>query len=314
MRSDSSFSTGATPAATALPRRGMAMSLMVLSSSTMSFGGLIIRSMETADAWHINFYRSLAFVIALFGVLLFQYRGAAFRKVSHAGWHGWVGGGLLAGANIAFLQSLQATTVANTMFILSGIPFITAVLAWIVLKEKLTRATLVTMVFAATGIGVMIVNSIGGGSFYGNGMALVTAFSFAGFSVFVRRHRNIDMLPASLLSGVIILVAALFVHIESLGIPTHDILLCFLWGGLMSGMANTLFIFASRHIVAAELTLFLLLEFSLGPVWVWLFINEVPTRMTIIGGALVITAVLVRAIFELQHSHRTLRRGRPNLM
>jgi len=290
------------------------MIMMVIGSCTMSFGGLVIRSMDVADSWHINFYRSLAFIIVLFCVLLFQYRGDAFRKISHAGWPGWVGGALLAGANIAFLQSLENTTVANTLFTLSAIPFITALLAWLLLKETLSRATLATMVFAATGISVMIADGIGGGSLFGNAMALVTAVSFSGFSVLVRRYRNIDMLPAALLSGVIILVIATFVHIDSLAIPLHDVMLCFLWGGAMSGMANCLFIFASRHIVAGELTLFLLLEFSLGPIWVWLFINEVPTNLTIVGGSLVITAVMVRALYELKHNRRLLKRGRPNPM
>ncbi len=314
MRSDNLHTAVTAPIVEALPRRGFAMAMMVIGSTTMSFGGLVVRSMDQADAWHINFYRSLAFVIAVFTVLLFQYRGKAFSKVLKAGWSGWAAGALLAGANICFLQSLQHTTVANTLFTLSAIPFITALMAWALLKESLTRATLTTMVFAAAGISVMVFEGIGGGSLYGNGMALVTALSFSGFSVLVRHYRKVDMLPASMLSGVIILVIAFFVHVDSLDIPMHDILLCFLWGGVMSGMANTLFIFASRHIVAAELTLFLLLEFSLGPIWVWLFVNEVPTTLTIIGGSLVITAVIVRALFELQHNRPTLKRGRPTPM
>lgn len=314
MRTDNLPSMGTMPPPAVTPRRGFAMAMMMIGSTTMSFGGLVIRSMETADAWHINFYRSLAFVIVLFGVLLFQYRGDAFRRVSHAGWPGWIGGSLLACANIAFLQSLENTTVANTLFTLSAIPFITALMAWALLKEAISRATLITMIFAAAGIGVMIAEGIGGGSLFGNAMALVTAVSFSGFSVLVRRYRSVDMLPAALLSGVIIMAIALFIHIDTMAIPVHDVLLCFLWGGAMSGLANTLFIFASRHIVAAELTLFLLLEFSLGPIWVWLFINEVPTKMTIIGGALVITAVMVRAFIELKHNRPTFKRGRPNPM
>ena len=73
---------------------------------------------------------------------------------------------------------------------------------------------------------------------------------------------------------------------------------------------NALFIAASRHLVAAELTLFMLLEFALGPVWVWIFINEVPTEWTIIGGVIVISAVILRALFELRRDLRRLRRGR----
>jgi drug/metabolite transporter (DMT)-like permease len=73
-----------------------------------------------------------------------------------------------------------------------------------------------------------------------------------------------------------------------------------------------MFIFASRHLVAAELTLFMLLEFALGPIWVWVFINEVPTDLTVLGGLVVILSVAIRALFELRRSTPRLKRGRPS--
>lgn len=310
MRSDSFLSMGTIPSANAPQQRGLGMMMMVIGSSTMSFSGVVIRSVEVADAWQLNFYRAIAFVAVMLCVLLVQDRGAAFRKITHAGSPCWAGGFLLAGANMAFLISLANTTVANTLFTLSAIPFITAVMAWLFLKETLSRATLITMVFAAAGVGVMIADGIGGGSLYGNAMALLTAVLFSGFSVVVRRYRTIDMLPAALLSGVITIVVAGIVRFDALEIPLHDILMSFLWGGVLSGLANVLFIFASRHIVAAELTLFLLLEFSLGPVWVWLFIGEVPTDLTVVGGSLVISAVIVWSLIELRKSRQLLKRGR----
>jgi len=83
-----------------------------------------------------------------------------------------------------------------------------------------------------------------------------------------------------------------------LEISRQDLWLCLLWGGVMSGFTSACFIVASRHIVAAELTIFMLLEFALGPVWVWLFVNESPSRWTLVGGALVICAVLGRSFAE----------------
>jgi drug/metabolite transporter (DMT)-like permease len=143
-------------------------------------------------------------------------------------------------------------------------------------------------------------------------MALVTAFGFAGFAVIVRHNRRIDMLPTMLVSAALIALVALAVRFDDLGITLKVLLLCLLWGGVLSGFANWMFIIASRHLVAAEVTLFMLLEFALGPVWVWLFVGEQPTEWTIIGGILVIGAVALRAGIELKGRGRRFRRGRPS--
>jgi drug/metabolite transporter (DMT)-like permease len=117
------------------------------------------------------------------------------------------------------------------------------------------------------------------------------------------------MLPTLLVSGAIIVLVALILRVDDLGISLHDLLLCFLWGGLLSGLANWMFIVASRHLVAAEVTLFMLLEFALGPVWVWLFVGETPTLWTLAGGTLVIASVTLRALIELRRSRRVSRPG-----
>ena len=292
------------------PRRVFAMSLMVVSSVLISFGGLIIRNMEQADTWQINFYRALALMTAVTLILLFQHGRSTHVHIRKVGRAGLMGGGLLAVAGITFLQALTHTTVANTLFTLSAIPFITAALARVFLKESLQRATLLTMLVAAVGIFAMVAEGIGLGSGYGNAMALVTAVCFAGFAVIVRHNRHIDMLPTMLVSAAIIALVSVAVRYDDLGITLKDLLLCLLWGGLLSGFANWMFIVASRHLVAAEVTLFMLLEFSLGPVWVWLFVGELPSEWTIFGGLLVIAAVALRAGIELRGSGRRFRRGR----
>ncbi len=312
--SDNSVAQGV-GSAVETPRRGFAMMLLIVSSVGISFGGLVLRSMETADAWQINFYRSLSLIAAIAIILAYRYRAQAVQKVRGIGWPGLWAGALLSCAGISFLQAITNTTIANTLFTLGAIPFITALLAFVFLKESIRRATLITMVFAAAGIVIMVAEGIGTGSFYGNAMAFLTALGFAGFAVIVRRNRQVDMLPALMVSGIIITAVSAIVRWGELEISVHDILLCILWGGVMSGFGNAMFVAASRHLVAAELTLFMLLEFALGPLWVWLFINEVPGHWTILGGALVIFAVVLRALIELSQARGPkLRRGRPSPM
>lgn len=290
------------------------MVVMIVSSVNISFGGLVLRTMQDADAWQINFYRSLAFGAVIGVIMLFRYGSATPARMAQIGWPGIFGGLLLSCAGITFLQAITNTTVANTLFMLSAIPFITAALAWVFLREALRRATLVTMIGAAMGVGVMVLEGLGTGSTYGNLMALGTALGFSGFAIIVRRHRKVDMLPALIVSAVIIALLSALLRWDDLAIPLQDILLCFLWGGILSGLGNAMFIFASRHLVAAELTLFMLLEFALGPIWVWIFINEMPTDLTVLGGLIVILSVTIRALFELRRSAPRLKRGRPSPM
>ena len=268
----------------------------------MSFGGLIVRNMEDADPWQINFYRSIALMIAVTIILLVQYRRLAITYVRGIGRPGVVGGIMLGMAGITFLQSLTHTTVANTLFTLSAIPFITAALARVLLKERLNRSTVIAMMAAAIGISIMLSEGLGGGSIYGNAMAFTTACCFASFAVIVRRNRQTDMLPTVLVSGLVVMIISGSLRIGDLGIPLHDLLLCFLWGGLLAGIANWTFIIAARHIAAAVVTLVMLLEFALGPIWVWLFLSEEPSGWTLFGGIVVITSVAVRALVELRVS------------
>ena len=277
--------------------RKLAILLMIASSVVISFSGLIVRILEVGPLV-MNFYRGMFLMCAVMVLLVVRYRGATIVRVISVGWSGIIAGIMLAAAAISFLQSLTYTTVANTLFVLAAIPFVTAGLAWIFLKERPNSATLVTMVIAFAGIVIMIGEGFTIGAAYGNVMALLTTLSFSIYAVLVRRNRQVDMLPAILISTLIIMVVVGLMRQGELEISRQDLWLCLLWGGVMSGFTSACFIVASRHIVAAELTIFMLLEFALGPVWVWLFVNESPSRWTLVGGALVICAVLGRSFAE----------------
>ena len=277
--------------------RKLAILLMIASSVVISFSGLIVRILEVGPLV-MNFYRGMFLMCAVMVLLVVRYRGATIVRVISVGWSGIIAGIMLAAAAITFLQSLTHTTVANTLFVLAAIPFVTTGLAWIFLKERPNSATLITMVIAFAGIVIMIGEGFTIGAAYGNVMALLTTLSFSIYAVLVRRNRQVDMLPAILISTLIIMVVVALMRQGELEISRQDLWLCLLWGGVMSGFTSACFIVASRHIVAAELTIFMLLEFALGPVWVWLFVNESPSRWTLVGGALVICAVLGRSFAE----------------
>lgn len=295
--------------------RSRAMGLMIVSSVTISFGGLVIRMMEGADVWQIGLYRSIV-IIALIGtIMIWRYGNGALAKVRGIGWAGVAAGLMLSAAGIFYLQAITNTTVANTLFTLSAIPFFTAALARVLLGERLKRVTLLTMILAACGITIMVAGSITAGSAYGNLMALATALCFSGYAIIVRRNRGIEMLPVLIVSSGVMALICVGVALPATGgaglpVSLHDLAFCVVLG-LMSGSANAFMIAAARHLVAAELTLFMLLEFALGPLWVWLIIAERPGPGTLIGGSVVIAAVTLRALGELGAARRSSRRPVP---
>ena len=277
--------------------RKLAILLVCSGYVVASFSGLIVRLLEVGPMV-MNFYRALFLMCAVMILLAIRHRGAAVVRVIGVGWPGLLAGMMLAVTVITFIQSLTHTTVANTLFVLGAIPFVTAALAWMFLSERPNSATLVTMAIAFGGIVIMIGEGFTVGSAYGNVMAVLATLCFAIYAVLVRRYRQIDMLPAILISTFIIMAVVALMRQGELEISRQGLLLCLLWGGVMSGFTSAVFIFASRHVVAAELTLFMLLEFALDPVWVWLFINEIPSRWTLVGGVLVISALVGRSLSE----------------
>lgn len=280
-------------------RHGFAMAIMVLGSVAISFAGLLVRSIEGADSWQVNFYRALSHIMAIMLILILQYRGKTISRIRGVGRPGLLGGLMLAVAGIAYLQSITNTTVANTLFMLSAIPFFTALFAWLIMHERLRRETLITMLVAAVGVVMILADGFGIGSAYGNLMGLLAALCFSGFAVIVRKYRDVDMLPSVVVSSVIILLVSLAARYNDLVISPKDLVLCFIWGAILAGFANWVFIIASRYLIAAEVTLFMMLEFSLGPIWVWIFLGEIPTGMTVLGGAMVIGAVVCLSVLQL---------------
>ena len=276
------------------------MFLMVLGSSIISFAGLIIRGMDTAGPLQISLYRGLALSFTILLILTLRYQTNTLRKITGVGGSGILAGILLASAGICFIQAITSTTVAATLFILASIPFISAFLARILLNERVSRQTLITMIIAGFGVSLMMVSGLRSNSFYGTSMALITAFCFSGYAIMLRKNKDIEMLPSVLISGLVICLVCLSILGQDIAISWLDLLKCILLGSIISFIPNSLFIYASKYLIAAELTLFMLLEFALGPFWVWLFIDEVPAFWTLIGGSSVIMAVIIYVWSEMQ--------------
>ena len=168
---------------TVKPKRGLAMFLMVVCCITISIGPLIFRNIENADIWQINIYRSVSWISALLIILLFKYRLSIISRITAIGRWGVIAGIFLASAQIFYMHALDNTSVANVVFILSAIPFVTAIIAYLFIKEKIQFATVLMMAFAAVGIFIMVSEGVNSGNAFGNIMAIITLLCFSCFPV-----------------------------------------------------------------------------------------------------------------------------------
>ena len=283
-----------------LSGRRLAFVLVLLSTVTNSTSGLLARSVDTATDWQVVFFRGSTLALTVTSLLVLRYRGDVIREIRRIGRWGVLGGLFYAGTNVCYPLALTHTTVANAMLPLSVIPLFTAVLARVFLKETVRPATWVAMVIACGGIAIMLGDGLAAGTLFGNVMALVAAFCFSGFVVILCRGRTANMLPSTAIGAAMAAAIAAIMSGGNLSVTPGDLAICMTWGGVVTTIAHVLIVFGSRHVAGAELTLLLLVEFILGPIWVLLVYAEVPSSLTVIGGGVVLSAVAVRSILELR--------------
>jgi drug/metabolite transporter (DMT)-like permease len=193
-------------------------------------------------------------------------------------------------ASGSFIVALNHSTVANVLFLQAVSPIAAALLAWIALREPITARAGIAMVVALLGVGLMI-GGPGSGGTLGIGFSVLMTLAFAGSIVITRHRRDISMAPAICLSQLlVVLVVAPFAHPATVG--ERDLLLLILLGVGQMGLGLVLFTMGTRLIVASEVALITLLEVVLGPFWAWVAVGETPAAMTIVGGVVVVGAVI----------------------
>jgi RarD protein len=272
-------------------RRGQVY--VALAAVAWSTAGLLQRQLSLDTATQLA-GRAFFAALALLAYVAVAERGRvvqAYRSVGLAG----VGFALcLAVASGTFIAALNHTTVARVLFIQAVSPVLAALLARVLLGERLTRLTTLAMVVALAGVTLML-GAPGGGDPVGDGLALVMALSFALALVITRHRRDVSMAPATCLSQLMLLVV--FVPLASPAqVGGEDALWLAVLGGTQVGLGLVLLTIGARLIPAAQVALITLLEVVLGPLWVWLALSERPNTATLVGGAIVIAAIVIQTL------------------
>lgn len=270
---------------------GPAVVVTIVAAALNSAGGIIVRSLEGATEWQVVFWRCATLAVAITGIVLAQHRYALRAQLRRIGPWSLLGGVFYGITLIGYVLALTNTTVANADFTMSSIPVFTALFAWIALRERVHLRTLLAIIASIVGIGLMVSDGIAAGTVFGNAMAILAAMSFACFVVVLRKANAVDLLPTAAVGATLAAIAAAIMMEGDVRVSGQDFVLCLVWGAVLSCAAHFLIVTTSRALPGAELTLLLLVEFILGPTWVWLFINEQPSVTTLAGGAIVLAAV-----------------------
>ncbi len=277
--------------------------LLVITAGVLwSLMGLTIRLLDTATTWQILLWRPVGMIPVLAGFVWWRSDGL-IRPLAQTGWAGILGGLGLVAAFAGAIYAIQSTTIANAVFLFSATPFFSAVLGWVLLRERVRAATWLAIAVAVLGMAVMVREGANAGALSGNLAAIGSALGFAVFAIAARWGKLTDMLPAVILGGLFSMGVAtvmLVIHAQPLVPPLRDIGIIVLAGALILGVGMTLFTLGSRVVPAAEATLLTMLEVILGPVWVWLLLNEGASAMTFVGGAVVLAAIVLNAMTGLR--------------
>jgi len=261
--------------------------------ASLSFGGLIVKSFEGATLWQILFWRSVFFLIVISLYLILTYKKQVFRSFYNSGIPGLFGGFILSFGFCGYVFAMYNTTVANANFIIQTQTIFLAIFGYFFLKEKISAITLTSIILAISGIFLMVGNSLSPGQMTGNIVAFILPISFAVLIIVIRKYPSVDMVPAQFIAGVFALIIG-FLMSGKILISAHDIFLGFLAGFIQLGFGFILITIGAQRTPSAMVGVIMLIEAVLGPLWAWLFINEQPPFIVIIGGSIVIFAVLLQ--------------------
>jgi len=267
--------------------------LVFMGACCLSFGGLIVKSFEGATLWQILFWRSLFFSLTVLTFLIISYKKKTFKVFQDLGFPGFFGGIILSFGFCGYVFAMYNTTVANTNFIISLQILFLAIFGYFFLKEKISAITLTSIILAMTGVFLMVGNSLTPGELSGNLAAFSMPITFAVLIIIVRKFPTVDMVPAQFVAGVCCCFIGYFLSTKIM-ISPHDIFLGFVAGFFQIGLGFIFITTGARTTSSAMVGIIMLSESVLGPIWAFLFVSERPSMFGLIGGAIIIFAVLIQ--------------------
>ena len=279
--------------------------LIFLGALSLSTGGLIVKSFEGASLWQILFWRSLFFSITVLTFLILSYKKKTFKAFYESGLPGFIGGIVLSFGFCGYVFAMYNTTVANTNFIISLQIIFLAIFGYLFLKEKISVLTLFSIILALSGVLLMVGNSLTPGELSGNLAAFTMPITFAVLIMIIRKFPSVDMVPAQFIAGLSSCIIG-FILSSKILISPHDIFLGFIAGFFQVGFGFIFITIGARTTPSAMVGIIMLSESVLGPIWAFLFVSERPSVFGLIGGTIILLAVLLQFYSLLNKSNKSI--------
>lgn len=268
----------------------------------LSPDALLVR-LISCDVWTLLFWRCLLTALSTTVLLTLRYRSRLWHSFRSIGMTGLYSAATIVIGSIFFVNSLRQTAAANTLIILAATPVISSLLSYLFLRERIARHTWIAIACCFGGILLIFAGSLSTGLLLGDFLALGATCMWASNLVILRRGRDVNMIPANVLGNLAVVPVALFLGAEPLLLSGVDAAYLLLHGGLLLPVSFAMITLAPRYLPAAEVSLVLLVETVLGPLWVWLALHEVPAPATMVAGLLILVTLGCHTLFSLRGPH-----------
>jgi DME family drug/metabolite transporter len=280
-----------------------------------SLGGALVRATDHVDVWQIIFYRSVTVIVCMGLWLGLRFGRSFIRRAHDAGINAVIAGFAVGTAGLTFIAALFYTTVADAIFMTGVTPFLSAMLGLWILRERIPPVTWTAMTIALIGMGLIFYGNRGGGALTGTLLALYSAFCFSCYAVLLRWGQKTDMSVALIWNALFLIAVTAAVLLlptglreeygtEAFAISWWNLAVIFVMGAVQLTLGLILFTVGSRSVPAAQLSLIALVEPTLSPLWAWLVADELPPVWTFAGGAVILSAIVIQALFSATSERR----------
>ena len=272
-------------------RQGAA--LVASAGVVFSITAIVLRAVDEATVWQVLTYRGASTALAMAGLIWLRRNGRPVRLRSTT-WRTVLAGVVLAATSMLYVLALSRTSAATTLFLLAAAPIYAAIIGWLVLGERVPRATKIGIGITGVGIILMVGTGLDAGSGVGVLLAAIIPVTIGLYNVILRSDGGADPVVPALVAGLALAVVSgvVALALDGLAVSLRDgFLVACLTGGVALGIGLPLFTRGHQSVAAAKVSLLLMTEVVLAPLWVWIWPGETPALGTLIGGVIVLATV-----------------------
>ena len=274
------------------------LALTSLGVFIMSLESLFIK-FTTISSFLFSFYIGIFMFISMFTAFVFNKKEYIKKSLTQTSFMLIICALLMAISNIFFITAVKTTTVANVVIIFSTSALFAALFAYLFYREKISKNILISSFFIFIGLFIIFNDKLEMGNLLGNIYAVLCTAIFSISFVLLSYYKEMDRVILTAFSGLALSILAFF-FCDELIIDFKTLIIVMTMGLLISPVSRVLLGNGAKYISASEVSLLMIIETVMAPIWVWIFLNEVPSSYTFIGGSIIIATLLLNSLYTLK--------------